>query len=199
MEIARHSRVLLLFLFWLSTVSAVVVNHAYQAHNGVWNPYISFDKTASLYRSLQQVLPETSPANAFFVILPDDQPSEFGWGYSLFHAGNSLFGMPGYQGRLTEKGVLEQRGTTGYPGLYGPAPACAYVILKTNRDQTAVDLVSIPTSGPGKEAPCPATYAARLPLVDGKLPYFDKAFLPTQLPVLHAIFFSLDRAFAAQP
>lgn len=154
---------------------AAVHNQAFQAHGGNWNRYVSFEKTASLYRSLAEKMPKEHGANAFFVILPEDQPSQFGWGYSLYHGGCSLFGMPGFQGRQLPDGRLEQRVTTGYVGAYAPMPECQYIVFKVDEKQESVDIVSVPPANSNSyKGPCQRCYTDIVLTKEHTAPYFMK-------------------------
>lgn len=177
----RLGALFIVLSLWLTCASAISVNHEFQEFGGSWNKYIKFGKTASLYRSLWEKMPKSHGANAFFVILPPHQASQFGWSYSIYHAGASFFGIPGYQGRIDAGGQLEALNTTGYPIKYQPAIKCDYVIFKANDAQTEVELVSYPKASDDKKGPiipCQTVFTPKLPLINGELQYFGKSFLP---------------------
>jgi hypothetical protein len=121
----RASAVVAAGLAALLTGLATVNGLAYQAKGGVLNPYYTWDTATRVLRQVAAALPETRRGDVIFLELPEAEHAPLGWGYTAFHWGCIVFGVPLTQGRITPAGVLEQR-VFGYAGgLHMPTPACA--------------------------------------------------------------------------
>ena len=170
-----------LFLCCTCFICAISISHnaAFQAEGGHWNSYLKFHDSAALYQALAQAMPQDKgSANAFFLILPEGENSHIGSSYNLYHAGWSLFEMPGYQGRLNDKGELMQLWLPGYANshLIRP-PDCDYLVFKAFPGQKEVELIFRPEGNAPTEMCAPRS----MPLLEKPmkgLPYFGDSSLP---------------------
>ena len=72
-----------------------------QKSKGAINTYLDFQKESNILRNAAPLVMQL-PINAtVFFIIPDDEPSPFGWGYHIFHMSCLLFGRPGYAGHYS--------------------------------------------------------------------------------------------------
>lgn len=175
----KYSRTLFICFTCLICAISITHNAAFQARGGNWNSYLKFEDSAELYKALHSAMPEDKgAANAFFIILPEGENSHIGWSYNLYHGGWFLFGMPGYQGRLNEKGELMQLWLPGYANSrLIPKTNCNYLIFKALPGQKKLELVSRP-KGEAPSEMCAPRYMPPLDVPQKKLPYFDDDSLP---------------------
>lgn len=175
----NHSRAVFIICTSLICCISIAHNAAYQARGGNWNSYLKFEDSAKIYKALAEAMPEDrGAANAFFIILPDGENSNIGWSYNLYHGGWSLFGMPGYQGRMTANGDLRALALPGYAtSRLVPPPKCRYLVFRALPGQEKLELVSRP-EGDKPSKMCAPGYAPPLTIPDGALPYFGDDSLP---------------------
>ncbi|MBC7870551.1 MAG: hypothetical protein H7Y09_06900 [Chitinophagaceae bacterium] len=93
------------------------VSNAYdlQSHNGYWNPAVDFETVSSIFQQTNNLMPPLQPDSTIFFALDENVPSPFGWTYHVQHMTCLFFGVPGYQGKISDVPSWYVRGLAGYP------------------------------------------------------------------------------------
>lgn len=106
---------------WAVGVSGLLVMFAVanaydlQARNGYWSPAVDFENVSSIFQQANRLMPPLQPDSTIFFALDEDVPSPFGWTYHVHHMTCLFFGVPSYQGKISDVPSWYVRGLAGYP------------------------------------------------------------------------------------
>ncbi len=109
-----------------------------QKNNGLLNPYLDLQQELSILRNAAPLINKSPHESTIFFIIPDDEPSPFGYGYHPFQMSCLLFGRPAYAGHFSSDFGIRHR-VSAYPSPIDQANNYAPLVGIKNLTLLTVD------------------------------------------------------------
>lgn len=108
------SKVIYILVMIFIFLSWATKNYEFQEHKGAINSYVDYKVISNAFQGVERIIPPLDDNAVLFFVIDKNKNSPLGWGYHVLHMSCLMFGRPGFQGFIDEKGEYHIRGITGY-------------------------------------------------------------------------------------